>query len=274
MQASPIKVAILDLNNNHPNQGLRCIKELVENHPEPLEWQIFDVRHKLEIPDTSFDIYISSGGPDSPLENGVGEQNFLNLIDELWKLNQSGLEPKKQFFFVCHSFQIACRYFKIGQIKPRRSKSFGIFPVHKEVAGLTDPLLKHLPDPFYALDFRDWQIIKPNKNRLEELGAKVLCKEKIRPHIRLERAIMGIRFSEDWVGFQFHPEADPEGIATYFQTEEKKASVVEVYGEQKFDAIIEGLEDPNQIPLTYNTIIPMFITDAIKRVRKAEPAIS
>ncbi len=56
MADSP-KVAILDLNNNHPNQGLRCIREIVENYPEPMDWQIFDVRYKKEISDKGIRAY-------------------------------------------------------------------------------------------------------------------------------------------------------------------------------------------------------------------------
>ena len=54
----PIKVAILDLYNNHPNQGMRCIKQIVEEQVFPIEWKVFDVRAKNEIPDLSYDVYI------------------------------------------------------------------------------------------------------------------------------------------------------------------------------------------------------------------------
>lgn len=256
---APLKVAILDLNNNHPNQGLRCIREIVDNYPEPLDWQIFDVRYKQEIPDTSFDIYIGSGGPDSPLEDGPGEKLFLKLLDDLWNLNRSTIEPKKQFLFICHSFQLACRYFDFAEIKARKSKAFGIFPVHKTESGHTDPVLKDLPDPFYALDFRDWQIVSVDWDKLEEMGGSIICREKIRPHVELERAVMGVRFSEDWIGVQFHPEADPIGISSYFQAEEKRTSVIDAHGEEKYEAILDGLNDSKKIPLTYETVIPKFL---------------
>ena len=66
---------------------------------------------------------------------------------------------------------------------------------------------------------------------------------------------MGVRFSEDWIGLQFHPEADPQGIAAYFKADEKRASVIEVHGEEKYEAILDGLNDERKIPLTYETII-------------------
>ncbi len=254
-----LKVAILDLNNNHPNQGLRCIREIVDNHPESLDWQIFDVRYKQEIPDTSFDIYIGSGGPDSPLADGPGEKLFLELLDELWKLNKSTQEPKKQFLFICHSFQLACRYFDFAEIKQRKTKAFGITPIHKTESGQNEPILNGLPDPFFALDFRDWQIVKVDPIKLEEIGASIICREKVRSDIQLERAVMGVRFSPDWIGLQFHPEADPVGIASYFKADEKRASVIDVHGKEKYNAILDGLNDSDKIPLTYETVIPKFL---------------
>lgn len=263
---SPLKVAILDMNNNHPNQGLRCIREIVDKYPVNLEWKIFDVRHKFEIPDSSYDIYIGSGGPDSPLSEGTGERLFLQLLDELWELNQSGKEQKKSFLFICHSFQLACRYFNLAEIRERKSQAFGIFPIHK-TEGVQDPILDKLPDPFYAMDFRDWQIVGANQARFNEIGAEVLLREKPRPHVDLERAIMGIRFSPEWVGFQFHPEADPDGIASYFKETKKKTSVIDTHGKEKYNAILDGLNDPNKIPLTYETVIPTFLQDSIEKLK-------
>jgi len=219
------------------------------------------------IPDTSFDIYIGSGGTDSPLVNGPGEKAFLRLIDDLWKLNLSDIQPKKQFLFICHSFQLACRYFDFAEIKVRKSKAFGIFPVHKTESGNSDPILNDLPDPFYALDFRDWQIVGVDENKLEEIGASILSMEKIRSHVDLERAVMGVRFSDDWIGVQFHPEADPVGIASYFNEDKKRARVIEQHGEEKYKAILEGLKDPKKIPLTFDTVIPKFLEVSLEKLK-------
>src|SRR4051812_38484209 len=67
-----IKIAILDLYEGAENQGMRCLQQIID------EWQlhknynvkldIFDVRSKFEIPDLSYDIFISSGGPGSPID--------------------------------------------------------------------------------------------------------------------------------------------------------------------------------------------------------------
>ena len=64
-----ISIAILDLYAGHANEGMRCIREILtairENDHIPLVWTEFDVRTAVELPDTEFDIYISSGGPGS-----------------------------------------------------------------------------------------------------------------------------------------------------------------------------------------------------------------
>src|SRR5215213_4869327 len=68
-----IRVAILDLYEGQANEGMRCIKEILNQFGEgnnlDLEWNVFDVRLKQQLPDFSYDIYISSGGPGSPLES-------------------------------------------------------------------------------------------------------------------------------------------------------------------------------------------------------------
>lgn len=62
-----IKVAIIDMNMGFPNQGMRGIQEILNqykigNHVN-LTIDIFDIRQKGEVPDLSYNIYISSGGP-------------------------------------------------------------------------------------------------------------------------------------------------------------------------------------------------------------------
>ena len=61
-----IKLAILDLNDNTTNLGLRSIVEHVEAFSDTFTYEIFDVRYKNEIPSLDFDVYISSGGPGDP----------------------------------------------------------------------------------------------------------------------------------------------------------------------------------------------------------------
>ncbi len=265
---NPLRVAILDLNNNVPNRGVGYLKRLVESYGDLLTYEVFDVRFKNEIPDTSFDIYLSSGGPGSPFDfEGGWDKAYFGLIEQLWTLNRTCLAEPKYVFFICHSFQLACQYFKIGSIKQRVARSFGTFPCNKTDCGRDEIYFGGLPDPFWIADFRDWQVINANKDYLEENGFEIMALEKERPHINLPRAIMAIRFSDYFFGTQFHPEADAEGMLTHFQDPERKAQVIKDYGEERLISMLADLEDDKKINLTHRTILPNFLNDAIAHLK-------
>ena len=120
-----------------------------------------------------------------------------------------------------------------------------------------------MKDPFYAVDSRDYQVIQPNHKRLREIGGRILCIEKDRPHVPLERAIMGIRFNQWMMGTQFHPEADAIGMSMYLRSEEKKKTVIASHGEAKWNSMIEHLEDPDKILFTQNHVLPNFLELAL-----------
>jgi GMP synthase-like glutamine amidotransferase len=265
----PLRIAVLDMNNGHPNQGMRGIRHILSKFGTDnnirLEWDEFEVRQKNEMPDTSYHAYISCGGPGSPLDEGeLWEQKFFSLIEQLYNHNLKNSTEKKHVFFICHSFQLAARFFQVGNVIKRRSTSFGVFPVHKTEDGLNDPVFQGLSEPFYAVDSRDWQMVEPNLENLEKMGAKVLAIEKERPYINLERAVMAIRFSNEMIGTQFHPEADATGMSLHLKTEERKKTVIEVHGEEKYSGMLEHLNDPDKIMLTQSIIIPSFLENALQ----------
>lgn len=263
MRENKLKLAILDLYDGEPNQGMRAIKNIVDAYSKQFDWKVFDVRAKAELPDTSYDVYISSGGPGSPLDgDGIWNKRLFDLIDSLWLINKKGIGRKKYVFFICHSFQMACDHFDLARVLLRRSDSYGTFPVHLTAEGRDERYFKSLPDPFCVADFRLWQVVQPDEEAFEEMGAEILALEKIRPHVPLERAIMAVRFSNEFFGVQFHPEADPEGMLLHFNKVELKAKIIKEHGQEKFDQMMKDLEDPNKIPLTYKTILPAFLEDA------------
>jgi len=274
LRKKSIKIAVIDLYNNEPNEGMRCIKEIVEDshlryNSVPVEYKIFETRFKDEAPDEKFDIYISSGGPGSPFdgEGSVWEKNYFNVIDKIWSHNQNNDNDKKHIFFICHSFQMMARYFKFGEVKKRNSYSFGIFPVHKTDEGNEEYLFKNLPEPFYAADFRGFQVIQPDEKIINELGAKILSLEKIRPHVDYERALMAVRISDQIVGTQFHPEADRQSMYYHFKKPERKEQVVSRFGEEKYFEMLELLEKPDTISLTRENVLPSFLKNAIEELR-------
>ncbi|MBA3649571.1 MAG: GMP synthase [Chitinophagales bacterium] len=232
-----------------------------------LRWDIYEVRNANQLPSLDYDVYISSGGPGSPLESGEPwEKKYFDLIDQLWAHNLSNPDQKKHVFFICHSFQLICRHWNIGEVNKRHSPAFGIFSIHKTDEGIEEPLFLNLPDPFYAVDSRDYQVITPDISLIQKEGFKVLSFEKIRPHVELERAVMAVRFSDEWIGTQFHPEADPQGMIRYFCRPEKKESIIKNYGEAKFYQMIDYLDDPDKIVLTQQHIIPEFLRNAFNKI--------
>lgn len=270
-----VRIAILDLYEGHENQGMRGLREILNQFGETNHLNIiskeFDVRQKNELPDTFYDIYISTGGPGSPLESEGLEWDNL-YFEWLQKMENYNNDPeniqKKFIFFICHSFQLACRYFKVAQITKRKSTAFGVFPVHLLEAGKNEPVFENMPDPFYAVDSRDFQVVQPDENRLKKLGAKILCIEKERPHVPYERALMGIRFTEYFIGTQFHPEADAGGMTIHLKTEKRKKIVIENHGIEKWKSMIEQLNDPDKILWTHDHILPNFLNIALNSLHE------
>jgi len=276
-EKNKVRIAILDLYEGFANQGMRCIREILNQFGDvnnlDLSWDEFDVRQKNEVPDLSYDIFISSGGPGSPLESEGSEWEsvYFNWLHKVQKWNQSESNVQKKYvFFICHSFQLACRYYNIGKVCQRKSTSFGVFPVHLLKDGKVEIVFEQMKDPFYAVDSRDFQVVEPRHNTLIEMGATILAIEKERPHIQLERAIMAVRFNEYMIGTQFHPEADPVGMSMYLQTEEKKKTVIENYGHEKWASMIEHLNDPDKIVFTYEHILPNFLQSAVQHLQTVE----
>jgi GMP synthase-like glutamine amidotransferase len=269
-----IRVAVIDMNNGVTNQGMRGIQEILSRYREEMEvdlsFDIFDLRQKGEIPGLDYDIYISSGGPGSPFD-GEGlqwESDFFALLDDIELFNAQHEHTKKHAFLICHSFQMACRKFGLGTVVKRRSAAFGIFPVFLTEEGEDDALFNGLPNPFFTVDSRDWQVTNPD-DTLFITEAKVLVLEKERPHVDLERCVMAIRFTKEIVGTQFHPEADPVGMKLYLMQDDKKKAIVANHGEEKYKDMLDSLDNPTRIALTQRVVLPNFLNEAINALEEA-----
>ena len=259
------------MNAGEPNEGMRCLKMLageflaqdgIQGH-----YDVFEVRIKGEIPLLGeYDIYLSSGGPGSPLVTGQEwEYKYFGFLDALLLHNLS--KPnKKHLFLICHSFQLACVHWDLAKVTKRRSTSFGIYPIVKTSSGEREILFEGLANPFYAVDSRDYQVVGPSEWKLDSLDGKVLCREKVRPHVPLERAVMAIRYSREIFGVQFHPEADSEGMLRHFKKEEKRNNIIKKYGKRKYLNMLEQLVDDEKIMKTNHTIIPNFLRLAAESI--------
>ena len=268
--SQPVKVAILDLNNQTPNESMRCLREFLASAANvvpglSVSVDEFDVRAKNEIPDLSYDIYISSGGPGSPFdgEDHEWESLYFDWARDVLHHNASTGLYDKHVLFICHSFQIMCRCFDIALVSRRKSTSFGITPIHMTDEGREDILYKGLTDPFYAADFRDWQVTQPDLAKIEAMGGCILSIEKDRPHVPLERATTAIRLNKAMVGVQFHPEADVDGMLMHFHQDHRRQHVIEHHGLAKYEETIERMRHPDFLDLTHRTILPNFLRNAI-----------
>jgi homoserine O-succinyltransferase len=268
-----LKVALLDLYEGVANQGMRCLREILNQFGEinhfDVEVDEFEVRLQKQLPGIEYDIYISSGGPGSPLdsEGSEWEKVYFNWLASIEQFNANPANMiKKQVFFICHSFQLACRNYGIAEVSKRKSTSFGVFPVHYLSDADNEPIFEGLQDPFYAVDSRDYQVIEPRHQKLKQMGGTILAIEKNRPHVPLERAIMAIRFNDNMIGTQFHPEADAIGMLLYLKTPEKKETVIANHGEEKWKSMIEHLNDPDKIMYTYAHILPNFLNQAVSKM--------
>ena len=86
-----VNLAILDMYDGEPNQGMRCIHEILSRFSDEISYREFDVRGKAELPDIrNFDLFISTGGPGNPLE-GDGHWDLLynEFLDQIWIWNQN-----------------------------------------------------------------------------------------------------------------------------------------------------------------------------------------
>jgi GMP synthase-like glutamine amidotransferase len=276
-EKKPIRVAILDLYEGQPNQGMRCLrnilKEYAAEHHLKFFIKEFEVRVEQQVPDLSYDIYISSGGPGSPLDS-VGQEWESKYFGWLAAVEQWNQDPaniaKKYVFFICHSYQLVCRHWKIGDVHKRKSTAFGVFPIHILPDGSSEPVFEGLQDPFYSVDSRDFQVTNPNQEVLDRMGGTILALEKERPHVPLERAIMAVRFNPYMIGTQFHPEAHAISMSMYLQGEDKKQTVISEHGEEKWSSIIEQLSDPEKIRWTYSHVLPNFLKEATEHLQHVE----
>ena len=256
--------------DGEPNQGMRCIHDILSRFSEEISYREFDVRGKAEIPDIrNFDLFISSGGPGNPCEgDGNWDMLYTDFLDQImiWNMNHS---QKKYLMLICHSFQMACKHFGLAQITKRKSTSFGVMTVHKSPEGLQDPLFINLENPFWAVDSRDYQVLQPDKRKFKALGAKIIALEKIRNHVEYERAIMAIRFSDEIVGTQFHPEADAVSFLEHLKKPMVREKIIELKGKAKFRTMLEDLVDENKIYKTNETLIPNFLEQSIRKLKMA-----
>ena len=259
-----LKLAILDMYDGEPNQGMRCIIDIINRFSQLISFKIFDIRGKSEFPHINdFDIYISTGGPGDPnVGDGNWDLKYYDLLDELINWNKENIN-KKHVLFICHSFQMACKHFGLAELTKRKDTSFGVMKIHKTEAGAQEPIYEGLDESFYAIDSRDYQVVQPKLSMFKKKGAQIISLEKIRDHVQYERAIMAVRFTPEMFGTQFHPEADALSFIANMKNKKTRDKIIAMKGRSKFRDMLEDLLDEDKIYKTNETLIPNFLRIAI-----------
>lgn len=256
------KIAVLDLYKGENNQEVRQLLDLTQAQFPTARIDTFDLRQKLEFPDLSYGLFLVSGGPGDPRDpEGLFAEMFGQWLDGVLEWNRTHT-AKRPVLLICHAFQLACLHFGIAQITPRKSPAFGVYPVHLTDAGAADPVLGHLDNPFYAADFRSFQVVAPDEDALRNKEMHILALEKIRPHVPLERAIMAVRFSEYMLGVQFHPEVAPAAMRRQLKDPKRKDSVVQEDGLEKYQKMLKYLNDTTKMSAVYQTLLSAFFQQA------------
>ena len=250
--------------DGEPNQGMRCIIDIINRFSQLISFKIFDIRGKSEFPDLNdFDIYISTGGPGDPnVGDGNWDLKYYDLLDELINWNKENIN-KKHVLFICHSFQMACKHFGLAELTKRKDTSFGVMKIHKTEAGAQEPIYEGLDESFYAIDSRDYQVVQPKLSMFKKKGAQIISLEKIRDHVQYERAIMAVRFTPEMFGTQFHPEADALSFIANMKNKKTRDKIIAMKGRSKFRDMLEDLLDEDKIYKTNETLIPNFLRIAI-----------
>jgi homoserine O-succinyltransferase len=270
LSSIPFRIAILDMYQQVYNQGIACIQKILDTvqHEMGVEFHIqsFDVRTKGEMPGLDFDLYISTGGPGSPMASDESwEVEYVQWLHALLKKNQIAEPSQKKFaFFICHSFQMVCRMLQIGDLSQRPQKSEGIFPVERTEDGKEDPVFRHLSNPFWVLDSRAYQVTNLNQEKALALGGNLLAIEQANASEERNRAIMAMRFNAEMMGTQFHPEADADGLVRYLenriQTDHEQSATWRT-------GLEHAIKYRDAIQQTHHTILPEFLKQAIQQIR-------
>ncbi len=264
-----LRLCIVDMNNGHVNQAMRCFRGLVAEFFERVKRQNPELACELvevsprdtnnPIP-TDCDLYLSSGGPGSPFD-GEGEPwtfDYARFLDGIVESVLQGGERQRSVFAICYSFEMVVRHYAVAQIVPRAERKFGIMPVYTTHEGQAHPLLAPFGDRLFAFEHRNWEAVDIDERKLRELGGMVLARES-RDGVSKGRAILGLDVAPGVEAVQFHPEADRAGVVNWISRPEQAAAFKATYGEVTYQAMMRTLDDPRRLARTYALVIPRWL---------------
>lgn len=270
---APLRLGLIDMNNGVANQAIRSFRSILGAFVEKakmanpgLEASLVHVqpRNLGEPPPRDCDIYISSGGPDSPLD-GLQEPwaaPYRSWLDALVDDRARRGDAAAQAFLVCYSFEIAVAHFGVAQLTARPRK-FGIMPVYPLLNGETptSPTLRAFGDRLFVWEHRNWQAVELNQARLAALGGELLARES-RDGFSKGPGLMAVRFLPTVEGSIFHPEADKPGVMAWIVKPEEAQAVIRAYGELTYRRMLKTIDDPMRLARTYALLLPGWLARA------------
>src|SRR4051812_17683412 len=185
---APLRICIIDMNNAHVNQAMRCLRGLVASffehvgrHNPTLPCELIEVSPRdtnNQVP-RDCDLYLSSGGPGSPFD-GDGmpwADDYGRFCDGIIESATRGGADQRALFAICYSFEMVVRHYKLAHIGPRSERKFGVMPIYTPPEAQRPPLLSSFGDRLFAFEHRNWEAIELDESRLRELGGTLLARE-------------------------------------------------------------------------------------------------
>ncbi|HVK63687.1 MAG TPA: hypothetical protein VM694_04405 [Polyangium sp.] len=262
----PLRICLVDMNNGHVNQAMRCLRGIVSTFFDRVRRQnpgLECVLGEVSPRDTQnpvprdYDLYISTGGPGSPYD-GDGMPwvtDYSGFLDHVADSAIRGGEEQSALFAICYSFEMVVRHFRVAAVVPRTERKFGVMPIYTTPEGQAHPLLRPFGDRLFAFEHRSWEAVDLDEPLLESLGGSLLARES-RDGMSKGRAILGLDVTAGIESVQFHPEADRPGVMNWVSRPEQAAAFKAAYGELTYQAMLRTLDDPRRLARTYALVIP------------------
>src|SRR5262249_45186477 len=152
MSLRPLRLCIIDMNNAHVNQAMRCLRSIaqgffehVEAHNPGLSCELIEVspRDTNDPVPRDADLYVSSGGPGSPFDGDAEPwyADYGRFADDVVESAARGGGDARALFAICYSFEMVVRHFQLAHIGPRAERKFGVMPIYTTPEGQQHPLL-------------------------------------------------------------------------------------------------------------------------------------
>lgn len=273
-----LRLCLVDMNNGHPNQAMRCFRVLIDgffakvrvSNPDiDTSMIVVQPRNKHELPPSDCDLYLSSGGPGSPFEHD-GEpwlDSYRAWLDSIVEKNLCDASVAPGLLGVCYTYELLVTHFQVARMVQRESRKFGVMPVYMTQDGFTHPLTSSFRDRLFAFENRSWEAIDLDENKLRSLGGKLLARES-REGTSKGAGLLAFEFAPGIEGTQFHPEAEKPGVIAWLRKREQAEAFIEAYGAITYQRMLRTLDNPERLARTFTTLIPGWLA---RRFNKMAP---